>query len=61
MARTLCPDRARLTLAIGAAVLTLFLPTAIGQIGVIALGAVIGWWFLPSDTAPAPPCTCTWR
>jgi chromate transporter len=49
MARSLCPDRERLTLAVGAAVLTLFLPSAIGQIGVIALGALIGWWFLPSD------------
>ena len=53
MARTLCPDRERLTLAIGAAVLTLFLPSAISQVGVIALGAVIGWRFLPSD-AGAP-------
>ena len=49
MARSLCPDRARLTLAIGAAVLTLFLPSAISQIGVIALGALIGWRFLPGD------------
>jgi chromate transporter len=32
----------------------LFLPSAISQIGVIALGALIGWWFLPGDTgAPA--------
>ena len=53
MARTLCPDRERLTLAIGAAVLTLFLPSAISQIGVIALGALIGWRFLPSDTGAA--------
>jgi chromate transporter len=50
MARTLCPDRERLTLAIGAAVLTLFLPSAISQIGVIALGAAIGWRLLPGDT-----------
>jgi chromate transporter len=49
MARSLCPDRERITLAIGAAVLTLFLPSAIAQIGVIVLGALIGWWFLPSD------------
>ena len=51
MARTLCPDRERLTLAIGAAVLTLFLPSAVSQIGMIALGAVIGWRFLSSDAA----------
>jgi chromate transporter len=49
MAQNLCPDRERITLAIGAAVLTLFLPSAIGQVGVIALGALIGWRLLPSD------------
>jgi chromate transporter len=54
MARSLCPDRERLTLAIGAAVLTLFLPSSIGQIGVIALGAVIGWRFLPTQVGGPP-------
>jgi chromate transporter len=48
MAQTLCPDRARITLAIGAAVLALLLPSSIGQVGVIALGALIGWRLLPS-------------
>jgi chromate transporter len=51
MAQTLCPDRARVTLAIGAAVLTLLLPSSIGQVGVIALGALIGWRLLPRDPA----------
>jgi chromate transporter len=46
MAQNLCPDRPRITLAIGAAVLALLLPSAIGQVGVIALGALIGWWWL---------------
>ena len=49
MAQSLCPDRPRITLAIGAAVLTLLLPSAVGQVGVIALGALIGWWWLPGD------------
>ncbi|MFZ0072269.1 MAG: chromate efflux transporter, partial [Xanthobacteraceae bacterium] len=49
MAQNLCPDRPRITLAIGAAVLTLLLPSAVGQVGVIALGALIGWWWLPGD------------
>ena len=49
MAQNLCPDRERISMAIGAAVLTLFLPSAIGQIGVIALGGVIGWRLLPGD------------
>jgi chromate transporter len=46
MAQNLCPDRPRITLAIGAAVLALLLPSVIGQVGVIALGALIGWWWL---------------
>jgi chromate transporter len=49
MAQSLCPDRPRVTLAIGAAVLTLLLPSALGQVGVIALGALIGWRWLPGD------------
>jgi chromate transporter len=49
MAQNLCPDRSRVTLAIVAAVLTLFLPSAISQVGVIAIGALIGWRFLPGE------------
>lgn len=49
MAQSLCPDRARVTLAIGAAVLALLLPSAVGQVGVIVLGALIGWRLLPSN------------
>lgn len=43
MGRNLCPDRARLTLAIAAAALLLFLPGALIQAGVILGGGVIGW------------------
>lgn len=43
MGRNLCPDRARLTIAAGAAVLLLVLPGALLQIGVIAAGGVLGW------------------
>ena len=60
MARTLCPDRARASLAVGAAVLTLAVPTAFGQIGAIVLGGVIGWRILPgSSDAPAHPLALT--
>jgi chromate transporter len=51
MARVLCPDRARITLAIGAAVLALALPSTLGQLGAIGAGALIGWLFMPA--APA--------
>lgn len=43
MGRNLCPDRARLTLAVAAAVLLLFFPGALLQVGVIFGGGMIGW------------------
>jgi chromate transporter len=62
MARSLCPDRERITLAIVATVLTFAwpavgLPIALGQIVVIVFGAIVGWWLLPNPTASAatPP------
>ncbi|HEY6720279.1 MAG TPA: chromate transporter, partial [Burkholderiales bacterium] len=47
MARGLCPDRERGTLAVGAAVLALAVPSAAGQIGAIIAGGLIGWRLLP--------------
>lgn len=55
MWRTLCPDRERATLAIGAAVLALSIPSTIGQIGAIVLGGLIGWRLIPSEAAEAAP------
>jgi len=46
MARTLCPDRERVTIAIGMALLTLALPSSLGQVGAIALGGLIGWQWI---------------
>jgi chromate transporter len=43
MARSLCPDRPRAGLAIFAALLTLALPSAIGQVGAIVACGLIGW------------------
>ena len=43
MARSLCPDRLRGGIAIGAALLVLALPTAQGQLLAIGLGGLIGW------------------
>ncbi|MEK4031986.1 chromate efflux transporter [Methylocystis sp. IM3] len=56
MARSLCPDRERVTLAVAATLLTLAIPSAIGQIAAIVAGGVIGWRFLPSrnDAKAAP-------
>jgi chromate transporter len=45
MARTLCPDRERATIAVIVAVIILFSPSSVAQIGAIALGGVAGLWF----------------
>jgi chromate transporter len=42
MARSLCPDRPRASIATFAAIFVLFAPTSIGQIGAIILGALAG-------------------
>ncbi|MBF0193946.1 MAG: chromate efflux transporter [Magnetococcales bacterium] len=46
MARSLCPDRTRATLAIFAAILVVVWPTALGQVTAIVLGGLFGWKFL---------------
>jgi len=46
MARNLCPDAQRFTVAVAAAVLALMFPSALGQVGAIAFGAAIGCAFL---------------
>ena len=45
MARNLCPDRERASIAVGAVLLAVFLPTTLGQIGAIISGAICGLWF----------------
>jgi chromate transporter len=50
MARNLCPDKPRATLAIAAALIALAAPSAAGQIGAIALGALVGWRWLAGST-----------
>lgn len=55
MARSLCPDRQRATIAVGAAVVAMALPPSLGQVAAIAGGGLIGWWFL--DGAASTPNT----
>jgi chromate transporter len=52
MARTLCPDRERATLAILTAVVALAWPTAAGQVLPIAAAGFVGWWFFPPANTP---------
>ena len=54
MSRTLCPDRARATLAIAACVLALAWPGAAGQLAAIALGAAAGLSLPRDPVAPLP-------
>jgi chromate transporter len=51
MGRSLCPDRARASVAVLSAVLAGLIPGALGQIIVIAAGAVVGTMWLASGIA----------
>lgn len=46
MSKTLCPDRSRAGIAIGAALVVLAIPSAAGQISAIVAGGAIGRWGL---------------
>ncbi|WP_300181681.1 chromate efflux transporter [Bradyrhizobium sp.] len=53
MARNLCPDRERASIAVVAALIVLFSMASIAQIGAIFLGGLAGLWFCRSQ-APHP-------
>lgn len=53
MARTLCPDRERASIAVIAAIIILFSSASAAQIGVIVFGAAAGFWLCRS--APSMP------
>ena len=57
MARALCPDRERATLAILAALAVLAWPTASAQVLVIVGAGLVGWWRLPPVAATPVPTT----
>jgi chromate transporter len=48
MAKSLAPDRARLTMAVVAALIALAVPSAAGQIAAIVLGGVVGLRLVPA-------------
>ncbi len=54
MARTLCPDRERATLAILTAIVASAWPTTLGQIIPIVLAGFIGVRLFPGSSAPSP-------
>ena len=53
MARTLCPDRERASIAVLAALLILFSSTSVAQIAAIAFGGVAGFIFCRGEPSPA--------
>jgi chromate transporter len=53
MARNLCPDRERASIAVVAALIILLSTASIAQIGAIVLGGLAGLWLCRSE-APAP-------
>src|ERR1700753_3429487 len=56
MAVTLCPDRPRATMAIGAAVVSLTFPGVIGQLAAMLSAGVIGvLWLAPKASPPPVP------
>jgi chromate transporter len=52
MAKSLAPDRPRASLAVAAAALVLAIPSTLGQVAAIALGALVGWWLFAEVSAP---------
>ncbi|HEU5080328.1 MAG TPA: chromate efflux transporter [Opitutaceae bacterium] len=55
MGKKLCPDRARITLALAAAGCLLMAPGALIQVGVIVAGAAIGWWIYRDEVNVSDP------
>ncbi|HWA85682.1 MAG TPA: chromate efflux transporter [Opitutus sp.] len=59
MGRRLCPDRARVTLALAGAAVLLVRPGAAAQVGVIAAGALLGWGLFRRAISVPPEASTT--
>jgi chromate transporter len=56
MGRSLCPDRARASMAVAAAIVASLIPGAFAQIVVITAGGMIGrLWLVPESSLPHSP------
>jgi len=53
MARTLCPDRERASIAVVAALIVLFSTGSVAQIAAILLGGIAGLWFCRAALRPS--------
>ena len=54
MARSLCPDRERASIAVVATLIIFFSTSPVAQIGAIALGGIAGLWLCRNGQAAAP-------
>ncbi|MDN3439222.1 chromate efflux transporter [Planococcus sp. APC 3900] len=54
MGKNLAPDRQRIAIAVGAAIVILLIPTTWAQIGVIVLAGVLGYAIYRKEDAPEP-------
>jgi chromate transporter len=54
MARSLCPDRARASIATLSLIVMLIAPWSVLQVGVIVAGGIAGWRFCRGEAAAAP-------
>lgn len=62
MGRSLCPDRTRLTIGLGAAAVLLVVPGALVQLGVLAGGGLLGWWLYRKESGSGErPTGGGWR
>jgi len=55
MQKSLAPDRIRISIAIGCAILTLLIPTAVGQIAIIIIAGIFGYFYYKNDSIDAAP------
>ncbi|MFB9761011.1 chromate transporter [Ectobacillus funiculus] len=54
MAKNLASDRPRATIAIVSAILTLMIPSVFGQVGIIIVAGIIGWFWFQSTSDSKP-------
>lgn len=55
MAKNLCPDRERATIALGAVVVVALIAGSTGQIAAIVCGGAVGWWLFREVTNSGEP------
>ncbi|TQR19068.1 chromate efflux transporter [Psychrobacillus vulpis] len=55
MQKSLAPDKTRISIGIACAILTLLIPTAIGQIGIIIAAGLFGFFYYKKEVVIAAP------